>query len=176
MPSSEIPASGGAVVSIATGLNFPTAIAIDAAGNLYVTLASNNGSIVKIPAGGGTPVARATGFNVAFGIAMDASGNLYVSNSFIPSVVEIKPIGGYFVSPILPAGLHFDSNTGIISGTPTAFSPAQNYTVTGYNLGGGSTAVINIKTSPVALSYVSPQSYAVNTAITPLLPTYSGLG
>jgi len=106
---------------------------------------------------------------------MDASGNLYVSNAFIPSVVEIKPIGGYYISPVLPAGLHFDSNTGAISGTPTVNTAAKNYVVTAYNLGGGSTTTINIKTSPLTLSYVSPQSYAINTPITPLLPTYSGL-
>ena len=39
----------------------------------------------------------------------------------------------YSISPALPAGLHFDPQTGIISGTPTAASPPAVYTITGSN-------------------------------------------
>jgi len=169
----KYPANGGPPVFIPFGGNYALAIVIDAAGNLYVSDKLSN-NITKVPVDGSAPVVVATGFNAPWGMTIDASGNLFVASFFAPSVVEIKPIGGYYINPALPAGLHFDSNTGIISGTPTAFSPAQNYTVTGYNLGGGSTAVVNIKVSTVSISYVSPQTYTVNTVITPLLPTYSG--
>lgn len=36
----------------------------------------------------------------------------------------------YTISPALPAGLSFNTNTGVISGVPTAASPATNYTIT----------------------------------------------
>lgn len=39
----------------------------------------------------------------------------------------------YSISPALPAGLQFDPQTGIISGTPQAVSPSAVYTVTGSN-------------------------------------------
>ncbi|MDX2070832.1 MAG: PKD-like domain-containing protein, partial [Haliscomenobacter sp.] len=39
----------------------------------------------------------------------------------------------YSISPALPAGLDFDEETGIISGTPTAASAATNYTITAEN-------------------------------------------
>jgi hypothetical protein len=56
------------------------------------------------------------------------------------AVKQIKPIGGYYIGPFLPAGLAFNNTTGIISGTPAAASPATTYTVTAYNKFGGSTA------------------------------------
>ena len=50
------------------------------------------------------------------------------------------PIDSYTISPTnLPAGLQFNSVTGLISGTPTAVSPATNYTITAINTGGTAT-------------------------------------
>lgn len=50
----------------------------------------------------------------------------------------------YSITPSLPAGLTLDFTTGVISGTPTALTPAANYTVTATNSGGSTTAVINL--------------------------------
>ena len=50
----------------------------------------------------------------------------------------------YSITPALPAGLGFSTETGIISGTPTAFSPATDYTVTATNSAGFTTVVLNI--------------------------------
>ena len=50
----------------------------------------------------------------------------------------------YAVSPALPAGLALNPTTGIISGTPTAFSTSANYTITATNTGGSTTAQLNI--------------------------------
>jgi len=61
------------------------------------------------------------------------------------AIKRIKPVGGYYIGPFLPAGLTFNNTTGIISGTPTASSPAANYIVTAYNIAGGSPATVNIK-------------------------------
>ena len=44
------------------------------------------------------------------------------------------------IAPALPAGLALDPSTGAVSGTPTAFTPATQYTVTGTNSGGTATA------------------------------------
>jgi subtilisin-like proprotein convertase family protein len=50
----------------------------------------------------------------------------------------------YAVSPALPAGLSLNTNTGIISGTPTALSTSANYTITATNTGGSTTAQLSI--------------------------------
>jgi gliding motility-associated-like protein len=75
---------------------------------------------------------------------VDGAGNIYAADYSNNAVKQIKPIGGYYIGPFLPAGLAFNNTTGIISGKPTASSPATNYTVTAYNSFGGSTATVNI--------------------------------
>ena len=60
-------------------------------------------------------------------------------------IAEIIPEGnGYMnfrVTPVLPAGIVLDPNTGIISGTPTALTPAATYSITADKITGGSTTV-----------------------------------
>ena len=85
---------------------------------------------------------------------------------------------GYSVDPILPAGLSLNTTTGVISGTPTAASPATNYTVTATNAAGSASAIINISvanaTPPSNLSYTTPNTFRVGAAISNLTPTVGG--
>ncbi|MCO5949745.1 cadherin-like beta sandwich domain-containing protein [Mucilaginibacter flavidus] len=67
-----------------------------------------------------------------------------MSDQINNTIREIKPVGGYFITPFLPAGLSFDNSTGIISGTSVAVSPANNYTVTAYNSLAGNFTMVNI--------------------------------
>jgi hypothetical protein len=108
---------------------------------------------------------------------VDGAGNVYVADNANNAVKQIKPAGGYYVGPFLPAGLSFNNATGTLSGTPTATSPATNYTVTAYNPAGGKSATISIKviSGLPSLSYSSPQTYTEGTAITPLTPTSSNV-
>jgi hypothetical protein len=98
-----------------------------------------------IPVGSSTPVAiGGTGFSHPDGIAVDGAGNVYVANVGNNAVNQVKPAGGFYIGPFLPAGLAFNNTTGIISGTPAAASPATTYTVTAYNGFGKSTAALSI--------------------------------
>ncbi|MDB4920938.1 cadherin-like beta sandwich domain-containing protein, partial [Mucilaginibacter sp.] len=105
-----------------------------------------NKQVKEIPVGGGAPVVIGSGFSFLFGVTVDAANNVFVTDYGNNAVKEIKPVGGYYISPALPAGLSFNNTTGIISGTPTITSPATNYTVTVYNGTGSNTATVNIKT------------------------------
>jgi hypothetical protein len=75
------------------------------------------------------------------------------------------------VSPPLPAGLAIDFDTGVISGTPTAVSPATSYTIQLTNKVGGtaqSSVVVEVNEGP--FFYSSPAILAAGLAMTPLFP------
>lgn len=138
-------------------LSNPDGVAIDPSGNLFVSgfVNTTGGSITSVymlPVGSSSSASPLTlGASAGFTVAADGAGNVYTIDgaggpfSTSGSLVRIKPTGGYFINPMLPAGLSFDSSTGTISGTPTVASPATNYTVTAYNSSGSATATINIK-------------------------------
>jgi len=136
----EIFVGNGKTMTLASGLVLPSGIAVDKAGNIIITYVNNLYIASLIPVGGGRLAGLARGQGTC--VALDRSGSVYAGS---PNAIKIINAGGYFVSPALPAGLSMANGTGIISGTPTALSPATNYTITAYNSGGFNRASTNIK-------------------------------
>lgn len=65
-------------------------------------------------------------------------------------------VATYGIAPPLPAGLSFDTNTGEISGTPTATSASATYTITATNAYGQTSADITLEVAhvlPTGLEY-----------------------
>lgn len=110
----------------------------------------------------------------------------YVRNSpvfgvNIPAIQDSPVVTGtvshYSISPALPAGLAIDSNTGILSGTPTSAQTSSNYTVTATNLAGSvnTNLSITILTAPTDLSYsINPAVYGENIGIANNTPNFTG--
>lgn len=137
-------------------LYYPTGITIDPNDNLYVADYRNNqirkispGGEVTTLAGSGSSgringVGKDASFNGPIMLTFDALGNLFVTD-FNNNLIRKISLMGYTIDKALPGGLIFDAKTGTINGTPTTVSAATNYTITGYNLYGSSTAIVNIQ-------------------------------
>ena len=160
---------------IAAEFSYPKGLAIDVMNNIYVADMYNN-RIRKIsPAGVVTTVAGSTygyadgiGTNAKFyqpaALAVDAVGTIYVADCNNNMIRKITPFG-YSISPALPGGLSFDATTGSISGTPTAISPATQYTIKAENIAGSSTTTLSIEVRNIStgVSYHSTTGIRVYT-------------
>ena len=72
-------------------------------------------------------------------------------------------IASYAISPVAPAGLTFDTTTGLLTGTPTSVASATNYTITATNASGNSTATFTLTVS----SAPAPATSSTAGVITP---------
>jgi uncharacterized protein (TIGR03437 family) len=97
----------GALASYVARLNYPTALAVDHSGVLYI---ANSGShlVLKFDRGVLTPVAAAA---TPTGLAFDASGALYIADSSAGQIVKVPAGGGLFSAlPISARDLAFASD------------------------------------------------------------------
>lgn len=140
----------------AASFSRPLGVATDVLGNVYVVDAANSlirkitpAGVVTRLAGNGLygyvdGIGGLASFSYPTGIAADQDGQLFVADN--SKYVRKVQATGYAINPTtLPAGLVFDAKTGTISGKPTVVTAAANFSITAYNLGGSSTATVNIK-------------------------------
>ena len=140
----------GTISTVITGLYGPKGIASDAVGNVYVCDTFNN--MVKRVATNGTITVLGSGFDRPWAIAIDTDDTIYVADS---GNVAIKKMSfpSYTISPTLPSGLLMNTDTGQISGTPTAATSAIPYTISTFNSCGINNFTITFET---CASYLSP--------------------
>ena len=77
-------------------------------------------------------------------------------------------IASYSISPAAPAGLTFNTTTGLLSGTPTEIAAATAYTITATNTSGTAQRTFTLTVGPVAPAFTissASESKTVNTAI-----------
>jgi gliding motility-associated-like protein len=148
-------------ILIKSGFTSPNWIATDPGNNLYIAgktvvrqLAPDRSTLTTLVSG------LSPGTSLLQSVTLDPKGNMYLATSANPGVSttvylqKIAPTGGYHINKILPDGLRFDNNTGIISGTPVS-SFKGNFTVYAYNASGAvdsALVTINIPSSNANLA------------------------
>jgi len=111
-------------------------------------------------------------------ISYTGSPFTFTKDSLIPDITPDPltgtPITSCTSSPTLPAGLSIHNTTCVISGTPTAVTATDTYTITAVNAGGSDSFAINITVSlaPPTIAYgPGPYTFVKNSAITAVEPT-----
>ena len=95
------------------------------------------------------------------------------------TVINSGGTATYSISPAITNGLSFSTETGTISGTPSATATAMIYTVTATNISGTDSASVSITVSQIATApsienITNTQTYFVGVAISPVVFTNAG--
>ena len=117
---------GGLNFSTATGAISGTPTAISSATSYTVTVTDQNSATAT------------ASFALTVNGAVSAAQTTPTESLTYGAAASFTPVTGsggtgpltYSISSALPAGLSFNSSTGVVSGTPAATSPARTYTVT----------------------------------------------
>jgi len=92
-------------------------------------------------------------------------------------IVQVGVPQSFAVSPTLPGGLSLNPATGVISGTPTAATPAADYEIVTTFAGGKTgTNVVNIEVRNPFIDYgaANRKTFKVGVAASPFRPAFSG--
>src|SRR5690606_8178040 len=157
--------------TLPNGLVFDTATGIISGTPATVTATNSGGSITF---GIDITVNDIPPFNLSY-----PTPNVFAEGVTITPLVPAVDgnVDSYSISPSLPAGLMFNTTTGIISGTPTVETLTATYTITATNSGGSTTFDIEITVTdpaPSTLTYHSPNIFTVGETISPSLPSVVG--
>jgi sugar lactone lactonase YvrE len=144
----ELPAGGGALITVQSGLTSPTGVAVDGSGNLYVADPSLT-YVLEIQAGGAGPVRIGANYlQSPTGVAVDAAGDVFVAGNRTVSEIQAgsnNPISvgsGYST----PTGVAIDSAGDIFIADPGAGSVFE------LSAGGSQTTLGSELIQPVAVS------------------------
>jgi sugar lactone lactonase YvrE len=105
---SAAPAGAQTIVTLGTGFDAPSSVAVDVNGNVFVA-DQNNNAVKEVLASGAfvTVDSLASGFNLPEGAAVDSAGNVYVADTFNSEVKEIVAAGGFTTVKTLGSGFSF---------------------------------------------------------------------
>ena len=151
--------TGGAVVSYSISPALPAGLSLDTGSGVIsgtpseLSAATDYTVTATNTEGSATATVRITVNDVAPSALYYATNPAIYTKDVAITDNEPSSTGGgvvsYSITPSLPAGLSFDTGSGVISGTPTDPSAATDYTVTATNSGGLTTVTLRMTVNAV---------------------------
>ncbi|HVS90817.1 MAG TPA: T9SS type A sorting domain-containing protein [Mucilaginibacter sp.] len=152
---------------------------VDINNNIYLGINSSSvskpSSVIRLMPANDTSMVTTKLKPLLGGMVIDKQGNLIVAESTTALIKKVN-LTGYTIDHALPAGLTFDSATGIISGASTVVSPVRTYKITAYNAFGSNSYSINIAVIPATTSITSLNPTAAITGGTVTIKGYKFTG
>jgi DNA-binding beta-propeller fold protein YncE len=153
-----------------TGLNYPSGVAVDSSGNVYVADTQNH-QIKKLTPSSGSPptytvsTILGTGLNYPYGVAVDSAGNVYVADSNNHQIKKLTPSSGspptYTVSTILATGLYSPEGVAVDSGGNVYVADTHNQAIKKLTPSSGSSPTYTVSTI-LATGLSFPRGVAVD--------------
>ncbi|RCH55711.1 hypothetical protein DJ568_07445 [Mucilaginibacter hurinus] len=174
----------GKIATLPLTRPYLSGLATDYRGNLYATdyakvyCISTDGT-ERILAGVDIPgdkngVGMQAQFSFPFNTAFSPSGNLFVLDDGNKNIRKIN-LQGFDIAQ-LPLGINFNKTAITIDGNPESIIKPMDYSITAHNIGGSSTAKLNLSVTaaaPPKISYLTVSVLTVNKAVN-IKPTNSG--
>jgi DNA-binding beta-propeller fold protein YncE len=109
-------AAGPVTTLVSSGLNQPSGVAVDGAGNVYI--ADTFDSAIKEWTASNNAVTTlvSSGLNQPFGVAVDGAGNVYIADTY-PSVIEEWTAANSNLTTLVSSGLEFPYGVALDSAT-----------------------------------------------------------
>jgi sugar lactone lactonase YvrE len=139
------------LASSAAGLNSPSGVAVDGAGNLYIVDQGNN-AVYELPAGSTNLITLAnpaSGLNYPFGVAVDTAGDVYITDPGKHAVYEL-PAGGTALTTLVSSGLSTPYGVAVDGAGNLYIADAGKHAV--YELPAGGTTLTTLANSASGLS------------------------
>ena len=109
----------GTILTIGSGFNDPSGVAVDGPGDVFV---ADTGNAVKEVLPNGTIMTIGAGFSYPYGVAVDATGDVFVADYLHNRVIEVSPP----TVAATPSPLTGTAATAV-SGTLTGLLPGTTY-------------------------------------------------
>ena len=98
----------GVQTTVGSGWSYPTGVAVDSAGDVFIADPVNSQVVKVTPTGVQTTVG--SGLSSPYGVAVDGAGDVFIADPGIPAVVEVTPSG---VQTTVGSGLSYPQGVAV---------------------------------------------------------------